>query len=164
MLLRDNIDYKVKDGHKFITGFYKLVDTSVDYLDYMADRWVTDSEYFGKIQWGMFTIYSQHKFLWKRRTILKIRGKLTDGKLDLDIRLHYRWVEIVYYIYFNLIMLIIPIVISQLPDLMTWNLEWLILLIPSYQTYWIFEAYDKGRDHFLEKMEEIVLESNSVYL
>jgi len=94
------IQYKIEDYDKFLHRFFKLVDTSVDLLDYQMNPWAIKAEYFGKIKWGKFTVYNTTRGLIYRPIVLKIYGAIEKDRLRLRVT------------YFRIELMLIPMILG----------------------------------------------------
>ena len=142
------LKYKINNLERFFAGFYQLVDTKVDYSDFLADPWVTKSEYFGKLKWGEFTIYQVRKSLLNRNTFLRIKGHVDANELTLEISYHQGLVVVISYlgmIVFSLILL---------RDNFYIGLGFLLVIF--VQLFFQIRHYYKRKKDFINKIEAII--------
>lgn len=144
------LKYAIDNYEAFEKGFFSLVDTSVDYSDYRIKPWLTKADYFGKINWGKFTIYHQVKFFHQRRIILKIEGVIKENQLLLKINYHhFFWVSIISSIFLALFGIFM---MTRLPI----YFGLILLLITIFQTSWLFRFCYNINKKFIRQIEEII--------
>ncbi len=144
------IKYEIENYETFEKGFFSLVDTSIDYSDYRINPWITKADYFGKMNWGEFTIYHQTKYLLQRRVTLKIQGAIKENQLLLKINYHnFFWISIVNSIllaFFSIfIMTKLPVIYGLI-----------LLIITIFQTSWLYIFYHKTKKKFIRQIEKII--------
>ena len=124
------------------------MDTTVDYKDFIADPWVTKSEYFGKVKWGDFTIYQVGRGLLNRTAFLKIKGRINDDELTLKITYHPFLIMI-----FNYLGLVVFSLI-----LIGENIYFGVglLLIILIQLFFLIRSYGKKKNSFIAKIEQMI--------
>lgn len=142
------VKYKINNLERFFAGFYQLVDTRVDYSDFLADPWVTKSEYFGKLKWGEFTIYQVRKSLLNRNTLLRIKGHVDENELTLEISYHQGLVMAISY----LVMIFFSLLLMS--DSFYIGLGFLLLIV--IQLLYQIRHYNKRKKDFINKIEAIV--------
>jgi len=147
--LRRAITYKINDFDKFYKEFVNLVDLTVDHIDYRINPWITKSDYFGKLQFGKFVIYHQHKLFLQRRIILKIDGELKEGTLYLFINYYYQWIFIANVLFLTLFSLFLMIKFDFYIGLG-------LLLVNIIQTYFIIDFYIDRKKDFLKLIEKMI--------
>lgn len=144
------LNYEIDDYKAFEKGFFSLVDTSVDYSEYRIKPWLTKADYFGKMNWGKFTIYHQPKYLFQRRVILKIEGVINESQISLKINYHYFFlvsiVSSISLVLFSIFM------ITELPIYFGLSL----LIITIFQTFWLFRFCYNTKKKFLKQIEKII--------
>jgi len=147
--LRRAITYKINDFDKFYKEFVNLVDLTVDHSDYRINPWITKSDYFGKLQFGKFVIYHQHKLFLQRRIILKIDGELKEGILYIFINYYYQWIFIANVLFLTLFSLFLMIKFDFYIGLG-------LLLVNIIQTYFIIDFYIDRKKDFLKLIEKMI--------
>jgi len=147
--LRRAIIYKIQDFDKFYKEFVNLVDLTVDHIDYRINPWITKSDYFGKLQFGKFVIYHQHKLFLQRRIILKIDGELKEGILYIFINYYYQWIFIANVLFLTLFSLFLMIKFDFYIGLG-------LLLVNIIQTYFIIDFYIDRKKDFLKLIEKMI--------
>ena len=147
--MRRAITYKINDFDKFYKEFVNLVDLTVDHIDYRINPWITKSDYFGKLQFGKFVIYHQHKLFLHRRIILKIDGELKEGTLYLFINYYYQWISIANVLFLTLFSLFLMIKFDFYIGLG-------LLLVNIIQTYFIIDFYIDRKKDFLKLIEKMI--------
>jgi hypothetical protein len=143
------IKYKIDDLEDFQTRFTSLVDTSVDYTDYSCHPLTIKADYFGKIQWGKFTIYHQYKRFFQRQIILKIDGGIKENIVSLNISYHNQWIFVISTIITTLFCVFVTLHVSLFIGLT-------LLIITIIQILLWFRFYDKRKQDFIKKIEEII--------
>ena len=89
--MKSIVKYKILDIDKFYENLAVYVDLGVDQGDFLFNPWPTKSDYFGKLQFGKFVIYQQHKRFFQRRIVLKIEGEMKEDTLSLVISYYQYW-------------------------------------------------------------------------
>ncbi len=147
--MRRAITYKIKDFDKFYKEFVNLVDLTVDHNDFRINPWITKSDYFGKLQFGKFVIYHQHKHFLQRRIVLKIDGELKEDTLCLLINYYYQWIFITNVLFLTLFSLFLMIKLNFYIGLG-------LLLVNIIQTYFIANYYIGRKKDFLKLIENMI--------
>jgi hypothetical protein len=147
--LRRAITYKIEDFDKFQKDFVNLVDLTVDHSDYRINPRITKSDYFGRLKFGKFVIYHQHKYFLQRRIVLKIEGELKEDKLCLFINYYYRWIFIT-----NVLFLILFSIFLMIKTDFYIGLG--LLLVNIVQTYVIIAYYIDMKKDFLKLIEKMI--------
>lgn len=141
--------FKIEDFDKFYKEFVDLVDISVDLSDYRLNPWNTKSDYFGKLQFGKFVIYHQHKHFLQRRIVLKIVGEINENSMTLFISYYYQWIFIINVLFLTLFSLFLMIKLDVYIGLG-------LLIINIIQTYFIIDKYINRKKNFLKLIEKMI--------
>jgi hypothetical protein len=147
--LKSTFTFKIEDFDKFYKEFVDLVDISVDLSDYRLNPWNTKSDYFGKLQFGKFVIYNQHKHFLKRRIVLKIVGEINENSMTLFISYYYLWIFIINVLFLTLFSLFLMIKLDVVIGLG-------LLLINIIQTCFIIDNYIDRKKDFLKLIEKMI--------
>lgn len=116
--------YGLPDFDSFFKSIVKYVDTTEDYRQSIWIPNKLDKEYFGKFDWGKFTIYQTRKGLIKRYISLRIKAKLEDSKLSVSLMDYYLFGRLFNY----LLIFIVSIVVAVNNNL----IFGLIILVPDF--------------------------------
>jgi hypothetical protein len=147
--LKSIFTYKIEDSDKFYKEFADLVDISVDLSDYRLNPWNTKSDYFGKLQFGKFEIYHQHKHFLKRRIVLKIVGEINEETMTLFISYYYQWIFIINVFFLTLFGLFLMVNLDVYIGLG-------LMLINIIQTYFVIDNYIARKKAFLKLIEKMI--------
>lgn len=146
--LEHTVSFNLKDQHKFLNEFLKQVDTNSNKLDFSLSPWEIRKDYFGKINWGNFTIYQQKRIFLNRRIVLKIIGEITNSTLTSTIKYY----NLSTFIFSTTILIFLSFVvmseISIYPGL-------LLLIIVAIQTGYTVRQFENGKKKFIEFIEKI---------
>ena len=102
------LKYHISDTEEFLMKLYGLVDINIDIDDFKKNPFLK-SDYFGKIQFGNFIIYSTRKSIIGKRIILKIEGVM-DSKnyVEFAIKIYHFWTLLIN----NLILVLLGLVLG----------------------------------------------------
>jgi len=143
------LKYKIDNLEILLTELKSFVDTSIDYTDFSLNPWITNPDYFGKINLGKFIIYYKAKLFLQPRVILEIRGQIKENILSFTIMYHNLWIVMTSTIFltiFSVFMMInLPIYFGLI-----------LLIIIIVQTLLGLRLYIKRKQKFIERIEEII--------
>jgi hypothetical protein len=144
-----NIHYRIDNLERFETEFLSLVDTSVDYSDFSGNPWITKFDYFGKFNWGKFTIYQKDTLFLRPIVVLKIDGEIVKNLLSLRISYFQLWIFLA-----NTILLTLLSIFMMFKLPLYFGL--VLLLITIVQTFWWASLTGKWKQKFVSQIEKII--------
>ena len=147
--MSSNIHYKIDNLERFETEFLSLVDTSVDYSDFSGNPWTTKFDYFGKFNWGNFTIYQIDSIFLRPRIVLKIDGEINENLLSVRISYYQLWIFLANTIFLTLFSIFLMFKLPLYFGLV-------LLLITIVQTSWWIRQFSKWKQKFLGQIEKII--------
>lgn len=141
------LKYHISDTEEFLLKLHELVDINVDIDEFKKNPFLK-SNYFGKIQFGNFTIYSTRKSIIGKKIILKIEGGL-DSKnyVEFKAKMYHFWTLLIN----NLILVLLGLV------LVSQNYFGIVfIVIALIQTSWGVYIVQMEQLKFKTRIENII--------
>jgi hypothetical protein len=149
----NSFHFTIKDTEKFLLDLADYVDFSVDYSDYMVNPWITESIYFGKMNWGKFTIYRQNTSLFRHWIVLKVIGEVDNSNLSFNINYFRNWILVLNTIGLTLFSILLIIHFN-------FYIGMAVFSITCIQSFYSFRFIKKQKNDFI-KMIEYVINKNA---
>lgn len=141
------LKYYISDTEEFLLKLHGLVDLNIDIDDFKKNPFLK-SDYFGKIQFGNFTIYSTRKSIIGKRIILKIEGGLESKNcVELKIKMYHIWILLLN----NLILVLLGLILG-----LKNYLGIVFIVIALIQTSWAIYIGQKEQLKFKTRIENII--------
>lgn len=141
------LKYHISDTEGFLLKLHELVDFNVDIDDFKKNPFLK-SDYFGKIQFGNFTIYSARKSIVGKRIILKIEGGLeSKNYIELKVKMYHIWIPLLN----NLTLVLLGFVLG-----LKNYFGIVIIVIALIQTSWTIYIVQKEQLKFKTQIENII--------
>ncbi len=134
--------FKFQNIDLFYKRFYSIVDTSVNFDLVFRCPIETRGSFFGKIEFGNFTVYGIKNFFLNKTTLLRIDGKVNDSnEVSFKYSIPYLWLIII-----NNLM---PLIFSFPLILFNFLLGSIVLIGTIIQIIWYIRQIEILKEKFM---------------